>query len=179
MIVVEFQPSSWSRGSYLNVGCIWLWNVQPHISFDQGSRIEEFCAFGGEEQFGLIAEKLAQSAAKEVTRYRELFPTIRSVSDYYIKNAPHVGWPSFNAAVAHGLSGRIDKAVHLFNTLGIEADDDPEWVKDARADAKQLAIMVKDREQFQNLISARVRQTRELRKLPAITEIDFAAKERD
>jgi hypothetical protein len=24
--VVEFQSSSWSRGSYLNVGVNWLWN---------------------------------------------------------------------------------------------------------------------------------------------------------
>jgi hypothetical protein len=158
---------------------MWLWNVQPHISFDQGSRIGEFCSFTSEEQFGPISEKLAQRAAKEVMRYRELFPTIRSVSDYYIKSAPDVGWPSFNAAVAHGLSGRIETAVRLFNTWGIEADDDSEWVKDAREDAKQLSIMVKDQEQFRNLISTRVRQTRELQKYPAITEIDFAAKQCD
>src|SRR5687767_4381931 len=38
--VVEFQPSSWSRGSYLNVGCMWLWGVKDYISFDEGYRIE-------------------------------------------------------------------------------------------------------------------------------------------
>lgn len=177
MIAVEFQPSSWSRGSYLNVGCMWLWNVQPFISFDLGYRVEEFYHFESAEQFGPIAEKLARRAAKEVIRYRELFPTIRNVSDYYRKNIPNIGWPSFNAAVAHGLSGRIEAAKHLFGRWDDEAKDDPQWVKETRIYAKQLSMIVEDQEQFRNLITARIMQTRKLQKYPAIAEINFMAKE--
>jgi hypothetical protein len=36
--IVEFQPSSWTRGSYLNVGVNWLWNVKDWHSFDFGYR---------------------------------------------------------------------------------------------------------------------------------------------
>src|SRR5436309_1568598 len=40
VVVVEFQPSGWSIGSYLNVGAMWLWFEKDYISFDYGSRIE-------------------------------------------------------------------------------------------------------------------------------------------
>jgi hypothetical protein len=174
MIVVEFQPSGFSKGSYLNIGCMWLWNVQPHISFDEGHRVERFFPFESEEQFRPIAEKLVKHAAEEVIRYRKLFPTIRSVSDYYIENAPHVGWPSFNAAIAHGLSGRIEAAARLLNCWGDEAETDPAWVKGARSDSMDLATIIADQERFQHLISTRVRKARELQRLPPITEVDFA-----
>ncbi len=36
LIVVEFQPSSWSKGSYLNVAAMWLWRDKDYLSFDYG-----------------------------------------------------------------------------------------------------------------------------------------------
>ena len=39
---VEFQPSGWSKGSYLNVGAHFLWTWNGFLSFDLGSRIEGF-----------------------------------------------------------------------------------------------------------------------------------------
>jgi hypothetical protein len=173
MIAVGFQPSGWSRGSYLNVGCMWLWNVKPHISFDEGNRVGGFFSFESEDQFRSIAEELAQRAAERVTHYRRLFPTIRNVSDFYLKNPPHAGWPSFNAAVAHGLCGRIRMAKSLFNCWGDAANDEPEWVKQARLDSDELAAIVDDQEGFRKSISNRVLQTRKLRRLPVTPEVDF------
>ena len=40
--IVEFQPSSWSRGSRLNVGCLWLWRANDDIHFDEGYRVGSF-----------------------------------------------------------------------------------------------------------------------------------------
>lgn len=37
--MVEFQPSSWSKGSYLNVGACFLWNEKDFLSFDAGHRV--------------------------------------------------------------------------------------------------------------------------------------------
>src|SRR5256885_16246715 len=38
--LVEFQPSSWSKGTYCNVGAMWLWdpNVPPPWGFKIGPR---------------------------------------------------------------------------------------------------------------------------------------------
>jgi hypothetical protein len=46
VVVVEFQPSAWSKGSYLNVAAMWLWKPKDDLSFDYGgrggSRVSEF-----------------------------------------------------------------------------------------------------------------------------------------
>jgi hypothetical protein len=89
---------------------MWLWNVKPYISFDEGSRVEGFAPFESIEQFKPIAEHLVERAMESVIHYRKLFPTVWSVSDFYLQKCPPAGWPSFNAAVAHGLSGRIEAA---------------------------------------------------------------------
>ena len=34
LIGIEFQPSSSSRGTYLNVGANWLWYPKRYFSFD-------------------------------------------------------------------------------------------------------------------------------------------------
>ncbi len=174
VIAVEFQPSGWSQGSYLNVGSMWLWNVKSYISFDEGYRVEGFAPFESTEQFRPIAEHLVRRAAESVIHYRSLFPTVQSVSDFYLENRPRAGWPSFNAAVAHGLSGRIEVAKQMFNCWSGETVDDPEWIKRARLDTEKLVELVGDQEGFRDLISARVLQTRGLRRLPIRPEVDFA-----
>jgi hypothetical protein len=115
LIVVEFQPSTWSRGSHLNVGCMWLWNVKGHLSFDVGHRVTEFQPFETEQQFGPIAQRLTEQARDKVAEYRELFRTVRQVSDYYMRNTPNGFWPCFNAAVAHMMSGRVEPASVLLS----------------------------------------------------------------
>jgi hypothetical protein len=74
LCVVEFQPSSWSQGSYLNVGCMWLWCVKDYISFDEGYRVGPFSEFRDEPEFEVAADQMAESAAQEISRYRKLFP---------------------------------------------------------------------------------------------------------
>src|SRR5262249_5473480 len=105
LCVVEFQPSSWSRGSYLNVGCMWLWQVKQDISFDEGYRVESFTEFHDEEQFRSVAQHLARRAADEVESYRRKFPRIHDVCHYYFSNHPVGFWSNFNAAVACALGG--------------------------------------------------------------------------
>ncbi len=39
VIMMEFQPSGWSKGTYLNVGVCWLWDRNNYLSFDVGDRI--------------------------------------------------------------------------------------------------------------------------------------------
>jgi hypothetical protein len=53
-IVVEFQPSSWGRGSYLNVGLSWMLYEQSHWAFDIGYREEGFQQAMREQQFGRV-----------------------------------------------------------------------------------------------------------------------------
>jgi hypothetical protein len=65
LVVVEFQPSSGSKGSYLNVGATFLWWPKDHLSFDFGDRVESFSTFEDETQFAEVASHLARRAREE------------------------------------------------------------------------------------------------------------------
>jgi hypothetical protein len=164
LCVVEFQPSGWSRGSYLNVGCCWLWQVKDYLSFDEGSRIEGFTGFENEAQFSTVSDQLAQRAAEEVSRYRKMFTNVNTVADYYHRNRPDGFWPSFNAAVACASGGLIDEA-HGFFSAVIATDDDRDWALAAKRDAKELDALAADAHRFRTVVEARVQHTRALLKL--------------
>src|SRR5688572_1964676 len=72
LAVVEFQPSGFSKGSYLNVAAHWLWSDKGYISFDLGSgadwgsRAADFEAYESDMQFERAAERLATLAAQGV-----------------------------------------------------------------------------------------------------------------
>lgn len=171
--VVEFQPSNWSRGSYLNVGCTWLWHVKDYVSFDEGGRVEPFSRFRDESQFELLAHSLAEQAAKEVIRYRKLFPNVHQVCVHYLQHWPDGFWPSFHAAVACALTGQADQARRLFKQVTDSKDEGRDWVMSAQADASQLSLIANDIEHFRHAVTERVQKSRELQKLPALVSLDF------
>src|SRR3954447_12571229 len=74
--VVEFQPSSWSKGSYLNVAAHWLWTDIGTISFDFGGRLEGFEEYSSDEQFLAAGARLAAAAAEEAQRLTTMFSSL-------------------------------------------------------------------------------------------------------
>jgi len=173
LCIVEFQPSTWDPGSYLNVGCMWLWNVHDHQSFDVGHRVTDFQPFETEEQFGPIAQQLAEQAGEKVEEYREHFRTISQVSDYYTLNPIDGFWPCFNAAVAHMLSGRMEPGSVLLSRCVTSEENDPPWLSNARQVARTMASMDSEQIQLKTFISDRVQKTRHLHRLPPLEHIDF------
>ena len=106
--VVEFQPSSWSRGSYLNVGAMWLWRESEDIYFAVGYRVTEapFVELESEAQFAPAARRLAGIAARKVIDYRGLFPELASAARYLDQQTRRHGEPNdaFDAGSPGGSS---------------------------------------------------------------------------
>jgi hypothetical protein len=172
LISVEFQPSGWSKGSYLNVGATWLWKEQDYISFDYGSRVEGFSQFIDEAQFGPIASRLAERAADEVNRFRNLFPTVHAVARHLAEQSPKGFWDEFNAGVACGLSGDAVGARPFLNAVaGTNYGQD--WAKAAAAVARNYCEELCNPQKFQRAIKDVVRRTRQLLRLPEIADITF------
>lgn len=72
LIIVEFQPSAWDKGAYLNVAINYLWDRKDYLSFDYGHRVKEFVAFKGDEAtFYSKMLALAQEAFSKVEEYRQ------------------------------------------------------------------------------------------------------------
>jgi len=63
---IEFQSSSWSKGTYLNVGVCFQWYPNDFFSFDIGYREAEFVEFESEEQFQAAAQEYTEIAKSKV-----------------------------------------------------------------------------------------------------------------
>jgi uncharacterized protein DUF4304 len=120
LLVVEFQPSSWSRGSYLNVGPMWLWfPAGPHLHFDVFGRVEPFIGAEDEEQWSAAAARLAQAAAAETQKLRETI-TDPAAAALFIEAAGargHASHPDLNGGIAHGLAGQWGEAETLLHAF--------------------------------------------------------------
>ena len=176
LVVVEFQPSSWSRGSYLNVAAKWLWKEFPAWSFDfsfhpVGPRVSHFCEFETEDQFREASRGLARAAAAETLRLRAALSDITAVAD--VLAARVSGWPNphwlYDAASAAYLAGRSDEAFRLFTQLSLPQPDDypgAEWLHELRRFGGELAAITGDDDRLFEVLSDQVTRSREVLRLP-------------
>ena len=169
VIGVEFQPSSWSGGSYLNVGCSWLWMVRDYFAYDVGGRTEPFVKFQNQDQFQDAANIMATKAAFAVKNFRKQFPNTRAVYEYYSSEECRGIWPNFNAAIASALSGEALEAAFHFGKIA-EDQSDAAWATAARSEAFSLQGILSDRALFRTAIRERVMRTRALQKLPNLLD---------
>ena len=74
--VLEFQPSAYAKGTYLNTALHFLWNERDYISFDfpfgADIRVKNFVEYQNDEQFTREVTKYVREAAKQVLFYRKL-----------------------------------------------------------------------------------------------------------
>lgn len=72
--VIEFQPSGFTKGTYLNIGLHFLWNERDYIAFDFpfDARVKDLVVYQNDEQFTREVTPYVQEAAKQVLFYRKL-----------------------------------------------------------------------------------------------------------
>lgn len=170
---VEFQPSGWSKGSYLNVGACWLWDGKEYLSFDVGHRVAGFVEFQNEEQFINKAQDLAQTAVNEVLKYRRQFLTVDMVYQYYLKNGiPKNIWSYYHFAIAAGLIGKSKESLQFFQEIQNEKLT-YDWIKSLQTGVKSLMELVKEIDKFRQRIESEVFNARALNKLKEVSKINW------
>jgi hypothetical protein len=147
LAVVEFQPSSWARGSYVNVGAMWLWRNtnERHIYFGIGHRIDGV-GFADASDAGFAAEiaAMADAARQHVRSLRAQLPTVEAAAAVLREKAIRErGWAMWDAAVALGLSGNQDESAAMFGEVAQDRDDREWWVP-VKQNAAELADLVRD-----------------------------------
>jgi hypothetical protein len=144
---IEFQPSSFSKGSYLNCYAHWLWGANDH-SFDYGGRVNGFVRFENAEQFGPEIAKLAADAAEAARKLLSELSSIETVATALA--AYEVGlaasgrggsWPAFNAAIANTLAENRQTAFEMF--IRAEATPgDAAWTKILRDTSSEFGRLL-------------------------------------
>ncbi|WP_157031826.1 hypothetical protein [Kitasatospora cheerisanensis] len=145
--VVEFQPSSWSQGSYLNVGAMWLWQDADRLEFHQGGREAGHEPYEDEAQFAPLATALARAAAVEVAGYRARFATLAATAQDLAARPARRGnlWDNYHAGIAAGLVGDVPTARdRLARAAQQLSGTDIPWMVEAHRTARQLRETAED-----------------------------------
>jgi hypothetical protein len=174
VIVVEFQPSSWSRGTYVNVAAMWLWNPKDYFSFDYGPyRVQGFES-ADEAQWPERCRAAATVAADRVAKLQGDLIDIGAAARH-LSSHPDAGWPTFHAAVASGLAGGVGRARALAKKV-LREDDGVDWHREMKARVLEYSGLFDDPPEYRARIVAEIQQTRALLNLPdrSAAEIDLS-----
>jgi hypothetical protein len=165
--LVEFQPSGWSRGSYLNVAVCYLWKPtypEPSLSFDAVLDPRPWREVKEGESFAGAAAELASIARDSLIKLREDNRSV-AVAAKWLQNMKIEGrvWQDYHLGIAYGLSGQIAAAQrHL--RLAVESLPNSEWPL-FRDECSRYLTLVEKGSDFRSAILERIRSTRATLKL--------------
>ncbi len=166
--VVEFQPSGWSKGTYLNVAINWQWYPNDHFSFDVSYREPGFVEYETDEQFELEVRNLAEVAKIKVQEFRSSLVNPKSLKDSVIKMSNQQKsttlWPDFHRGMACAISGSVPEALAFFKRV-VEDPHDTEWAIRLKAFTNNMIAIITSGEDYIEHIHEVVNSARSLKKL--------------
>jgi hypothetical protein len=164
LITVEFQPSAWSKGSYLNVRPQWLW-----LRFGAGDdfpRPADYIEFENTEQFKPLIEDMAAIAAQAVLAFRGRFRNLADVERYFAERITRDGWPVYRAAVTAGIVGKVETARKLFKRMeSFDTENHTSW-QEMKSWSATLAALLDDPRRYRSAISSTITDLRKTWGLP-------------
>lgn len=166
--IVEFQPSGFSKGSYLNVGVCWMLYEKDYWSFSVGceeGNDRRFVSAANETEFANAVFEKAMRAKEIVENNRERFPTISKAHEYY-QSTKREGWDFYYSAVIAGLSREFDVAAENFNSW-LAYPETTDWQKEANSRARELVNLLERPREFAEAVTGIVLRTRALLRLEA------------
>jgi hypothetical protein len=174
-VSIEFQPSGWGKGSYLNVGANWLWYPKSAwgFSFSEDIRIEDagFIRFEDAEQFTPLIAATAARAAQEVLRLRQKYKSLTDIYKHLLTRASRNGLHAYHAAVAAGLIGDMATSRQLFHRLENWETYGHDWQEEIKSNGAPLAKLVDNPIEFRSTILAIIEDVRSRLHLPRDSEL--------
>lgn len=176
--IIEFQPSRWSKGTYLNVGVNFQWYPKEHLSFDIGYREAGFVEYESDEQFEPKAHEFAEIAKAKVLEIREHLSSPKLLKEYVISALqdprPRL-WGEFHQGMSCVLTKDSDEAISYFNQV-LSNPHDTEWAIALKEFTSRMVKLLESGGDSLWFINEIVDKSRELKKLPP-ADVQFAETE--
>lgn len=163
---MEFQPSSWARGTYLNVGVIWLWRAMDHVAFEFGGRIGEFVDVEKASDIAGEIDHVARRAAFEVQRLRHALTTPIQAARELLSKPAAGGWDFLYAATAAAVAGDPDMSFGALARIEPPGLGAPEWQQRFWEEVQLLRSKVSNPAALEARLNEAVQRSRASLKLP-------------
>ena len=163
LTVVEFQPSAWEKGSFLNIGTNFFWRRQDYFSFDYYSginnRVESFAEFSGDsDDFHSGMMSYAKNAASYIEEYRRL-NDVQYAKEAILQFKPALksGHRMYHNMMICGLA-RDNQAVEFYKELLVEAKTSEYDYIRAYSDelSKDISGIIQDTDRFHDYVVSKV-----------------------
>lgn len=165
-IQVEFQPSGWSKGSYLNVGINWLLYEGKVGVFHVGHRVDvPFIEAAENPDFGKDAHGLALRARSEVEQLRSRFSSLEAAISHYRNIIQRTIWDDYHYGVFLGLFGDAMNAEGAFQSVATHRQEFG-WERALVQRASELERLVSEQAAFINTIRGIVLRARSIGNFP-------------
>lgn len=146
--VVEYQPSSWSQGAYLNVGVSFLWEQNAEdghkdvLAYDLGGRLHRHIEYKeNDEQFYQELLDLSDIAIKEVKKFKSVLAVANEALSRLKNSATPLGVNTYwNIAMFYYLCGDIlvgDEAMRQALTC---AETEKEFCSGGKMHAREWVV---------------------------------------
>jgi hypothetical protein len=177
LAAIEFQPSDWSAGSYVNAFFMQLFEQRDYMGSNEverlqvrGRQLETFDP-SNREEFTAEVRRFAELAASRIQQMRRKRGTPRRSLRYVASLAKgkeqniHT-W--YDAAIASALLGKVSRSERLFREIAENHSDQRDWVLQLQSDACEVAQFLGDAQALESEVRRRVSRTRELLELPDV-----------
>jgi hypothetical protein len=164
--IVEFQPSNWDRGTYLNVGAMFLWRPINHLSFEVGYRVDGFSSAQSDDFEAAVDAKI-QLAVARLENLRAEFRSLDGVIAHFSASPRDLNLiREAHLATAYGLLGDVPRLQQgLDRALALrEESRSGTWNSSAWLIAVREAARTE--EHFREWVSVMLEETRSALKLP-------------
>jgi len=164
-VIIEFQPSSWSKGTYLNIGVDLNFYPRDYFAFSYGYRETGFNEFKDEEQFSELINKLCNLV---IVRVRELD---REFIDLWVAkktlNKDLDAWRKYEIGILKGLINDYNGAQKLLNAV-INEKCEHNYEFKRQQIASEILEWLDNEQAFENKVKELIEKTRQLKKLPIV-----------
>ncbi|WP_276975886.1 hypothetical protein [Flavobacterium filum] len=167
-IVIEFQPSSWSKGTYLNIGVDFNFYPRDYFAYSFGYRERGFEEFKDEGQFIKLMNELCDLTIIRVKvldlKFTDILTALKTVDDEKEKD----NWRIYDVAILNALASNFEKSrKQLEQVSKIKCVYDWEIERKKLVD-ELLEWMLVNPDSIDKIKSI-ISETRQLKKLPKMT----------
>jgi len=165
-LAIEFQPSRWAKGSYLNLSVSWLWYPQNFWSFDMGGRAEGFTEYRDDTQFTAASENLATKASDYIIKMRDQLSSLEAAYSMVDKELKG-DWPAFHTGVLAAITGK-PKIAREYLSLAYEESSELDYVKECSVYIAALMDRIDDVKACAQFVEDQIILCRTMLKLPEL-----------
>lgn len=168
IIVIEFQPSSWSKGTYLNIGVDFNFYPRDYFAFSYGYREKGFEEFKDEEQFTKLMNELCDLTIKRVKELDQKFADIWTALKTVDKENENDTWRIYEIAILNALASNFEKARKQLEQVS-KTKCEYDWEIERKKLADELLEWLQENPMSLDKIKSLITETRQLKKLPEMT----------